>query len=91
MNNFIRDHFSESSSCGSLEDPPNEVVIISADDVTPDAADDFVQLSPQRVRLRLRAGEEMNFSFLVAQVCIPAKTHSILTAKQILFGILKNF
>ena len=55
------------TGCALVEDPRNEVTIVSNDSLT-SAGDDssssdsstsnFVQISPQRVRLRLRVGQE---------------------------------
>ena len=58
------------TGCALVEDPRNEVTIVSNDSLTSAGDDDpssdsssssssnFVQISPQRVRLRLRVGQE---------------------------------
>ena len=59
------------TGCALVEDPRNEVTVVSNDSLTSTGGDDddadsdsstessnFVQISPQRVRLRLRVGQE---------------------------------
>ena len=56
------------TGCALVEDPRNEVTVVFNDSLTSVGDDDavsssssssnFVQISPQRVRLRLRVGQE---------------------------------
>ena len=67
---IFRDELQYNSTCNSsmIEDPSNEVLIIQEEELTPDASEDFVQISPQRIKMRLRVGREEKIQFRVAQV-----------------------
>jgi hypothetical protein len=59
---------SEGANCAEhLQDPQNQVQIIDDDPLTPDApaGQRFVQISPQRVKLKLRPGIESRLIFQV--------------------------
>lgn len=61
----------DSSRCSATEDPEVEIKVLENRPLTPSddgaAADNFVQISPQRVRMRVRVGQEATLDFRVAQ------------------------
>ena len=58
--------------CSLLENPINEITLVDDkpltldDTVAPGGESEFVQISPQRIRLKLRLGEKTKIKFKVA-------------------------
>ena len=64
-----RQYFSSNSSCSSLEDPPNSVDYSSLvnHSLTSTSTQEFIQISPQYAKLRLRVAQQQQLEFSVAQ------------------------
>ena len=65
---IYREHFLKSNDCKLVEDPPNSVdysTIVNKSLTS--SRDEFIQISPQYVKLRLRVGQEEQVNFSVAQ------------------------
>ena len=64
-----REHFYKNSTCKSIEDPPNSVDSFSLvnQSLTSSSVEEFIQISPQYMKLRLRVGQEEEVRFSVAQ------------------------
>ena len=68
---MTREHFSANSSCNSIEDPPNTVdyssIVNQALTSSSSSSEEFIQISPQYMKIKLRAGQEQEVKFSVAQ------------------------
>ena len=62
-----RQYFSTNSSCSSLEDPPNSVDYSSLVNNSLTSTNQFIQISPQYVKLRLRLEQQQQLQFSVGQ------------------------
>ena len=66
---LFREYFNLNSTCKYIEDPPNSVdySLIVNKSLTTSSADEFIQISPQYIKLKLRVGQEEEIKFSVAQ------------------------
>jgi integrin beta 1 len=66
---LFRKYFNLNSTCKYIEDPPNSVDYSSVvnKSLTTSSADEFIQISPQYIKLKLRVGQEEEVKFSVAQ------------------------
>ncbi|TRY74801.1 hypothetical protein TCAL_07115 [Tigriopus californicus] len=65
----LKEWFSSNKSrCGLVEDPSTIITILEDRPLTPHASsdDDFVQIRPQRIKIRARVGKEVTVKFQVA-------------------------
>ena len=66
---IFRQFFSTNSTCNLIEDPQNSVDLnlLVNKSITTNSAEEFIQISPQYMKLKLRIGQEQEVKFSVAQ------------------------